>query len=154
MSLATELAALFERDLKKLVQQVRGYTDEDSVWHTAPGISNSAGNLMLHLEGNQREYIGRLLGGIPYVRTRDLEFSLKGIPLAEIASRLEEVVKFVPYILGRLTEEQLGALYPQPQEGARISTQKFLIHLHGHLNYHLGQIDYHRRMLTGGPSLH
>src|SRR5215471_5605156 len=64
MSEASDLAGLFERDLKRLRQQALTFTDDQKLWALVPGISNSAGNLMLHLEGNLRDYIGRVLGGL------------------------------------------------------------------------------------------
>ena len=60
--LATELAALFARDLRRLQQQLDAFPDDATVWATAPGVTNSAATLALHLEGNLREYIGRQLG--------------------------------------------------------------------------------------------
>ena len=52
MSIAKELAALFRRDLSRLIQQIEAYPNDEIVWHTHPAITNSAGNLVLHLEGN------------------------------------------------------------------------------------------------------
>lgn len=80
MSIAIELAALVRRDLTRLLQQLQAFPNEAALWQTVPGISNSAGNLVLHLDGNLREYVGRQLGGLPYQRQRNLEFSLKSGP--------------------------------------------------------------------------
>ena len=148
MAIADELAGLFQRDLTKLLQELRAFTDEDAIWQCPAGIPNSAGNLVLHLEGNLREYIGRQLGGIPYRRTRDLEFSAKGVPVAEMAARIEEVQGFVPRVIAGLSAAQLDARFPEDPLGGPLSTRQFLIHLYGHLDYHLGQINYLRRMLT------
>ena len=148
MAITEELAELFRRDLTKLLQQLRAFTDEDAIWQCPAGIPNSAGNLVLHLEGNLREYIGRLLGGIPYCRTRDLEFSAKGVPAVEMAARIEEVRGFVPRVIEGLSAAQLDARFPEDPLGEPLSTRQFLIHLYGHLNYHLGQINYLRRMLA------
>jgi hypothetical protein len=153
MTLAEELAALFERDLGKLIREVQAFPAEDLLWRRLPGVSNSAGNLTLHLEGNLREYVGRLLGGIVYRRVREQEFASEGVEIAELAARIEDVKGFVPRIVGDLTEAQMDAGVPDDPLGAPLSTRRYLIHLHAHLNYHLGQIDYLRRVLTGGSAV-
>jgi uncharacterized damage-inducible protein DinB len=149
----TELADLFRRDLKKLASEIRAFPDAQTLWQKSPGIKNSAGNLALHLEGNMREYIGRQLGGIPYRRERSQEFALNGISVAELAQRSDELVDLIPDILAKLSAAQLDAIYPENVLGTSLPTRQFLIHLFGHFNYHLGQIDYLRRMLTQGDAV-
>jgi len=153
MNTSTELAALFRRDLTRLIQEIKAFPDDASLWQTAPGVTNSAGNLALHLEGNLREYVGRILGGIAYGRQRDLEFSSKGISAAEIADRLAGVLELVPRVVAQLTTEQLDATYPESVQKAPLSTRQFLFHLYGHFSYHLGQIDYLRRILSQGKAV-
>src|SRR4051812_23592403 len=100
MSFVDELAALFERDLTRLLQQLHAFAAEEPVlWETSEGTTNSAGNLTLHLEGNLREYVGRLLGGLEYRRTRPEEFARKGVPLAELVARIEDVRRIVPGVI-------------------------------------------------------
>ncbi len=147
------LSRVLRRDLDSLRDQVNGYEDEDVMWKRAPGISNSAGNLALHLAGNLRFYIGTQLGGDGYVRDRPAEFGTTGLPRAEIVRRIEETRAVVEEALQRLDRRSLVAEYPIEVGGVRISTGQFLVHLAVHLGYHLGQVDYHRRMLTNGTSL-
>ena len=151
--LAHELAALFERDLTRLVQELRAFPDTPSLWGTLPGIANAAGTLALHLEGNLREFIGRQLGGVAYARDRAAEFSVRGLPQAELVGRLEAVHALVPGIVSALPGEVLDAHYPEAMFGGPITTRQFLVHLNGHLNYHLGQIDYLRRATTGAGAI-
>ena len=150
---AIELAALYARDLTRLVQQLQAFPGGESLWRTAPGVTNSAGNLALHLEGNLREYIGRQLGNIPYERQRSLEFSDKGLPVNDVAARIERVQQAIPGVIRGLSSAALDAPYPEQVLGVPITTRQFLIHLLGHLNYHLGQIDYLRRMTTGAGAI-
>ena len=148
---AKELSALFGRDLKRLVQEIQAFPSDDTLWQTAPGVTNSAGNLALHLEGNLREYVGRQLGGIAYQRQRDLEFSTKDVAATELAARLSSVQEMVPRVIAGLSPAQLQATFPEKISGQTVaSTWQFLLHLYGHLSYHLGQIDYLRRILTQG----
>ncbi len=149
MSLATDLAALFDRDLSRLKQQVEAFPDDETLWRTLPGITNSAGNLVLHLEGNIKEFIGRQLGGMPYSRKRESEFILKGISRDELRQRVTALQQAIPAIIAKLSSEQIEMEYPQTVFDKSMSTQHFLIHLYGHLNWHLGQIDYLRRTLAG-----
>jgi hypothetical protein len=150
MSIQTELAALFRRDLTRLIQQLQTFPDGPALWQVAPGVSNSVGNLALHLEGNLREFIGRQLGNVPYQRRREQEFAAKGVPAAELITRLEDVAELVPRVVASLSDEALAAPYPSQIAGGFASTQQFVLSLYAHLSYHLGQIDYLRRFLTHG----
>jgi uncharacterized damage-inducible protein DinB len=146
--LSSELAALFARDLTRLIQELENFPDTDSVWKTAPGVANAAGTLALHLEGNLREYIGRQLGKIEYKRDRPLEFSARGVDRAELIAQLEAVVASIPRVIDALSDKDLDAIFPENVTGKPMTTRQFLIHLLGHLNYHLGQVDYLRRFVT------
>lgn len=153
MSVAIELAGLFRRDIARLVQEVRAFPDETSLWETRPGVANSAGNLALHLEGNLRDFIGRQLGGVEYTRQRELEFGAKDVPREALALRLEEVQELVYGTVAAVTAGQLDAIYPINVLGVELTTGQFLMHLYGHLSFHLGQMDYLRRVITGDGAL-
>lgn len=154
MSFSSELGALYRRDLIKLAMQVRAFPSDAVLWQIAPpGVTNSGGNLALHLEGNLREYIGRQLGGVDYVRVRQREFDDKGLSVAEVAARVDSLVDLIPGVITSLTPEKFDQTFPEDVLGAPISTRQFVVHLQGHLNYHLGQIDYLRRALTGAGSI-
>lgn len=153
MSLSTQLAPFFARDLARLIQEANAFPDDETLWRTLPGATNSAGNLFLHLEGNLLEFIGRQLGNQPYQRQRTVEFSASGITKAEIVQRLEAVKERIPAIVAGLTPEQMAAPFPENVLKVELSTHQFLFHLYGHLSYHLGQIDYLRRILTSGSAV-
>ena len=151
--MSKELAALFARDIERLMQELRAFPDTESIWKTAPGVSNAAGTLALHLEGNLREYIGRQLGQIAYTRDRPREFSARGLARDEVIARLEAVKASIPAVIAALSNEQMGATYPENVLKTPLSTLQFLMHLLGHLNYHLGQVDYLRRFVTGNAAI-
>ena len=109
---------------------------------------NAAGNLALHIEGNLREFVGRQLGNLSYERKRELEFSSKGASRDELCKRLAELRLSIPSVIEGLSAEEMEMEYPEVVLGAATSTQEFLIHLYGHLNWHLGQVDYLRRILV------
>jgi hypothetical protein len=144
MPFANELVTLFTRDLNRLTQQIAEFPNEEALWQTLPGVTNSAGNLALHLEGNLREYVGRQLGGIAYTRQRPLEFSSKGLTRAELIARIENVRDAV---IPALANAGMEATFPENVLGEPLSVRHFALHLYGHLNYHLGQVNYLRRIL-------
>ncbi|WP_374446318.1 DinB family protein [Epilithonimonas sp.] len=141
------LKSLYNRDLNKLKFEIESYKSEGSIWKIDKNISNSAGNLCLHLVGNLNTYIGAELGKTGYIRHRDLEFSLKDIPKTELIEKVESTIKMIDSTLDGLSQEDLGKDYPTEALGYKMTTGYFLIHLLSHLNYHLGQINYHRRLL-------
>jgi uncharacterized damage-inducible protein DinB len=142
-----DISFILNRDLDRLVEEIRAFKQEEHLWKVAGRISNSAGNLSLHLVGNLNTYIGAILGASGYVRDREAEFSQKNIPKADLLFKIQEVKATVSNTLENLTEEQLRLPYPQQVLGYEMTTAFFLIHVSGHLNYHLGQINYLRRML-------
>lgn len=147
------LATLFHRDLTRLHQEIEAYPDEETLWRVSEGINNSAGNLVLHLMGNLNAYIGTTLGQTGYMRNRDAEFSTKDVPKQELLQQITATRHLVQAVVQALSDEQLAADFPTNPLGYPMTTQFFLLHLHGHLNYHLGQIDYHRRLLTAGKAV-
>jgi hypothetical protein len=151
-SLSQELADLFLRDVTRLLQEVQAFPDTAALWATAPGVSNAAGTLVLHLEGNLREYIGRQLGGIDYERDRPREFSARDVARDELIRRVEGLRDLVPGVIRALPDARLAAPYPESYHDAVLSTRMFLIHLLTHLDYHR-QIDYLRRVATGAGAI-
>ncbi|WP_316824377.1 DinB family protein [Pedobacter miscanthi] len=148
--LTETLKKLFNRDLTRLKSEIEAYQNEANLWRVDRGIANSAGNLCLHLIGNLNTYIGATLGGTGYIRNRELEFSLKDIPKQELIKMIEETTAIVRETLDQISNEQMNSEYPLFVFEEKTSTEFFLVHLTTHLTYHLGQINYHRRLLDGG----
>ncbi len=143
------LTFLFNRDLNRVKNELILYRDERLIWAVPVGIANSAGNLCLHLIGNLNSYIGAGLGETGYVRQRDLEFSLRDVPRPVLLAQLEETITTVTRTLMSLTEAQLEEEYPTLVFEEKTSTGYLLVHLATHLGYHLGQMNYHRRLVEG-----
>ena len=142
------LIQLLTRDIAKLQKELQLYTKEESLWITNKEIKNSAGNLAIHLIGNLNHFIGAILGNSGYIRQRDKEFNDKNIPLKLILDELDNVKETIEKAILALTENDLKNEYSlNVFKKEHMSTEYFLIHLYGHLNYHLGQINYHRRLL-------
>ncbi len=142
------LAELFTRDLTKLKDEINAYDDESKLWVTAKEINNSAGNLCLHLVGNLKHFLGTTLGNTGFVRNRDAEFTQKDVPRAELVKGIDEAIAAVKTTLASLDEKDLAKPYPIDFFKKEGSTAFYLLHSSTHLNYHLGQINYHRRLLS------
>lgn len=141
------LKTLYRRDLEKLRQEIDAYQDENRIWYVEKYIPNSAGNLCLHLIGNLNAFIGAEIGKSGYVRQRELEFSLKDVPKSELLKKIDDTIVVVDAALDTLTDEQFDEEYPIIVFTEKMTTGYFLVHLTTHLTYHLGQINYHRRLL-------
>lgn len=147
MKIITEsLVKIFERDLLKLEEEMKLYP-QDSLWAIRGTVNNSAGNLCLHLCGNLQHYIGAILGGTTYKRNRDHEFAAKDIPKEQLISEIQNARSAVRMTLETLDVSTLERAYPMEVLGYPMTTTYFLVHLATHLGYHLGQINYLRRLL-------
>ena len=147
------IAAIIERELRTLRAQLEAYGDERDLWLLAPGIANPPGALAAHLVGNLQYYVGARLGGTGDVRDRPAEFARRDRTRADLIAAIEETRAIVRATLASLPEPELDREFPEVVGGVHLVTGDFLIHLTGHLAYHLGQIDSHRRLLTGGAAI-
>jgi uncharacterized damage-inducible protein DinB len=143
-----DLIKLYQRDLAKLVTELEAYPNEASLWRVAPEIKNPAGNLALHIVGNLNLFIGVDLGGTDFKRDRDAEFNNKNIPRAELIAMVKATMGMIQTVLEGLDNAKLEQVFPKETLGYPMTTNYFLLHLYGHLNWHLGQINYHRRLIT------
>jgi uncharacterized damage-inducible protein DinB len=147
MATKNNLIALFDRDILKLKSEISSYAREETIWEISGLTSNSGGNLCLHLMGNLQHYIGHVLGGNDYLRNRAAEFTRKDVPVSELLTELDHTREIVAKTIRSLPDEALEKLYPKRVFDYEMTTGYFLLHLLAHLNYHLGQINYHRRLL-------
>lgn len=146
----SHIQTVLVRDLGALAKEIQAFEDEAKLWQVSGSVSNSAGNLCLHLIGNLNHFIGQGIGKTGYVRQRDLEFSSKDVPREKLLSMIQETAAMLEAVLGQMKPEALLAENPFPKSGGTMSvTNEFLlIHLSTHLSYHLGQINYLRRLLS------
>jgi len=143
------LTRIFIRDLEALGNELDAYPDDVSLWATPPGASNSGGNLALHLVGNLQHFVGAQLGKSGYLRDRDAEFRSRDVPRQQIHELIRTTIDVVNRTIPALTPEMLAADYPLGVANCRVKTEDFLFHLAVHFAYHLGQLDYHRKLVTG-----
>ncbi|WP_343560242.1 DinB family protein [Sphingobacterium sp.] len=141
------LKSLFYRDLNRLKTEIISYSIEENIWIIDRNIANSAGNLCLHLIGNLQTYIGAEIGKTGYIRNREAEFALRDIPRAVLLDAIDDTIRVVDQALDKLKEDDLKAIYPILVFDEMTTTEYLLVHLTTHLTYHLGQINYHRRLL-------
>lgn len=141
------LVELFRRDLAKLSDEINLYESEEAIWRLDSQIANSAGTLCLHLIGNLNAYIGAVLGNTGYIRNRALEFEQRNIPSEQLLDAIDKTAEMIEQVLSSISTSELEAEFPIQVFGYSMKTDFFLIHLFGHLSYHLGQINYHRRLV-------
>jgi uncharacterized damage-inducible protein DinB len=141
------LKTLFNRDLNRLITEIELYNSEADIWKVKGQINNSAGHLCLHLVGNLNTYIGKELGHTGYVRNRELEFSSEAIPRQKLIQNVKNTIVMIHKVLDNFDENLLEAEYPILVFDHKTSTEYMLVHLSTHLAYHLGQINYHRRLI-------
>jgi hypothetical protein len=144
---ANSLISFFEKDLNKLTTEIQLYQNEENIWRAEKNIANSTGNLVLHIVGNLNIFIGKEIGQYDYVRNRELEFSQKNVPKQLLIDSINDTIRMVKDSLISLKEEDLKKEYPIMKFPEVVSTEYLIIHLALHLTYHLGQINYHRRLI-------
>jgi hypothetical protein len=144
-----DLSRLLVRELETFAREVELFPDDESLFKTLPGVTNSAGNLALHVCGNLQHFVGAVLGGSGYVRDRELEFKARSGKREDVARRLRETAAVVSSTLARLPKDELARTYPEPVGGVQLPCGRFLMHLAVHLGFHLGQAGYLRRVVTG-----
>lgn len=151
-SLASHVATILDRDLRGVRRELEAYPDERQIWQVVPGLPNTAGTLALHIAGNLQHFIGAQWGGTGYRRDREAEFGRRDVARAELVAEVERARSAVSLGLERIPPEVLAGDYPLVVTGATLVTADYLIHLCVHAAYHLGQLDSHRRLVTGAAS--
>jgi hypothetical protein len=141
------LAGFYERDLRKLIEEINLFNNEADLWRTQGSVKNSSGNLVLHLIGGLNYHIGTNMGHTGYVRDRDQEFSRKGVERKVLVEQLETLISMIGKTVNALTPDDLEAGYPMVFDGEKRSNSYMLVQLLAHLNYHLGQVNYLRRII-------
>lgn len=141
------IADLYERDLNKLIEEINLFKKEKDVWKIKGDVKNSAGNLTLHLLGNLNHFIGRTLAHTDYIRKREDEFSLKDVPREQLIEQINSLKEVIKDTLPKLSDEEMKKQFPLKIGEQEFTTETLLIFLLAHLNYHLGQVNYLRRML-------
>jgi len=140
------LANFYERDIRRLIEEVNLFKNEEDLWRTQGSVKNSSGNLVLHIIGGLNHFFGATLAQTGYVRNRDQEFSRKGEERKDLVAQLEALIPMITGTLNALTQERMEAEFPIIFDDARNSTSYVLVQLLAHLNYHLGQVNYLRRI--------
>lgn len=139
---------IFFRDLTSLEKEMEAYITESDIWFIDGEIKNSAGNLALHICGNLQHFVGAIIGQNGYARTRELEFETKNKPVTELLNEIGRTKSAIVEALNKISDSDLEKIYPIEVFGEPMTFSYFLVHLSGHLMYHLGQINYHRRLLA------
>jgi Protein of unknown function (DUF1572) len=138
---------LYIKNLDSLSKEISSYKNEENIWKLTDGINNTPGNLCLHLCGNLNHFFGAVIGKTGYVRQRDMEFSKKNVSREELLKGIEETKKVMEKVLDNLKTDDLNSPYPNNTFGENQTIGTVIALLIFHLGYHLGQINYHRRLI-------
>jgi len=148
-TLRDALRTMLLRELRAVKREIEAYPDDASLWRTVPGIPNTGGTLALHLAGNVQHFFGAILARDGYTRDRDSEFARRDVPRTELLAGIDAAMASVERTMRDMDVERLVGAYPEPVVKRTLASSVFLTHLASHLAYHLGQMDYHRRAVTG-----
>jgi hypothetical protein len=140
------LANFYERDIRKLIEEINLFRNETDLWRTQGSVKNPGGNLVLHIIGGLNHFIGATLAHTGYVRDREQEFTSKGVERKYLVAQLEELIPMINETVNAVTQELMEAEYPLFFDHPKTSTSYVLLQLSLHLNYHLGQVNYLRRI--------
>ena len=141
-----ELSHQLSEGLEKISHCLKQLNDEQ-VWWRPTQSQNSIANLILHLEGNVHQWIVSGVGGEPDIRDRPGEFANTDVPRTDLVAMVNETIDIVDTTLAGMTDADLQKDYPLEVFKEPTTTEFFLVHLCAHLSYHLGQVNYHRRLL-------
>ena len=147
--LSNSIHVTLRRELAAVRRSVEAYPDDASLWRVPGGAPNAGGTLVLHLAGNLQHYVGAVLGRSGYVRDREAEFSRRDVTRDALLAEIDATGEILERTMDALDDAALAAPYPERMGGRELRTCDFLVHLAAHLAYHLGQLDYHRRIVTG-----
>ena len=141
---------LYKRDIVRVTEELKKYSDDQSLWEVLPGTTNSGGNLLQHLLGNLKTFIGNPFGQLNYERNRDAEFNDRLFTKEELIVEFDQLSAVIGDAISTLTAQGLNAEYPAEIKvvNEQQTVEYVLIHLLAHLSYHTGQINYHRRYFT------
>jgi len=138
---------LFLSNLATLKEDINSYSNEADMWRLQGSIKNSAANLAMHVCGNLKHNIGAVLGETEYVRNRDAEFSVKELSRKNILDEIESTITMIGPVFDSLSKDDLLKPWPNDFYGEGQSIDSVLFRLIWHMGYHLGKINYHRRLL-------
>jgi len=143
-----EFLFFYERDINRLIAELTAYEQDEDIWTTDGDIKNSAGHLSQHLIGNLNTYIGQAIGKIPYKRNRDAEFGQRQFERHQLVELLKDTLSRIRQTLSPLGEKDLDNQFPaEVLFLAEKQTIAFVLtHLLAHFSWHMGQINYHRRL--------
>ncbi len=134
--------------MRKQVRDCVQGLSEEQIWQRSGDNANSIGNLLLHLAGNIRQWIGHGVGGLADIRERDKEFAARGgRSTAEVLGLFEKTVEDAMGVLQKLPRERLTErTKPQNRDVAILEA---IYQVVGHLQLHVGQIIFATKQMTG-----
>jgi uncharacterized damage-inducible protein DinB len=134
--------------MSKQIHECVQALSEEQIWQRSSENANSIGNLLLHLSGNIRQWIGHGVGGLEDVRDRDKEFATRGgRSTVEVLSLFDATVTEAILILRQMPAQRLTErTKPQNRD---VAVLEAIYQVVGHLMLHAGQIIFATKQITG-----
>jgi len=142
-----EFQKFFRENLQSLHNEINSFEHEEDLWEIKGTIKNPPANIAMHMCGNLKHYIGHGIGNNGYIRNRDLEFSIKGLSKEQILNEINSTIEALDAVFEKLTYDDLLKNYEHDYYGENKKIAFVLSILSQHLGYHLGQINYYRRLI-------
>jgi hypothetical protein len=139
LSAAVKRMQLSEEDINRCLEKL----SDEQMWHRGADHENSIANLLLHLEGNLRQWFLHGIDGQPDVRQRDAEFTLSpSQQCAEVRRCFAVTLAECRKVIGALPPARLlETIDPQPGGGwGPMTILEAILRITGHLQLHQGQI--------------
>src|SRR5437016_432283 len=134
--------------LRGRIRDCVGRLDEYQIWLRHAENENSVGNLILHLAGNVRQWIGYGVGGQPDIRERDSEFAARGgQDKSALLARLDQNVDNAVAIIRGLAHDQLTR--EATIQKYAVTIMEAIYHIIEHFAGHTGQILFATKLMTG-----
>jgi hypothetical protein len=151
MTIETDFLNCSAEKLTQLCERVEtclGKLTPEQVWMRGTENQNAVGNLVLHLNGNVRQWILSGVGGKADARIRDLEFSARGgMEPGELGRRLREAVDEAVSMIRALPHARLAER--TTIQGHDVTVLKAIFHVVEHFSGHTSQIIFITNMFTG-----
>lgn len=139
------------RRLNQLTGRITACLDRlalEQIWSRGTENENAVGNLVLHLCGNVRQWIGYGVGGLDDIRVRDREFEARGgAAPTDLKGRLEAAIREAVTVLAEVTSAQL--LDVVTIQNYKLTKLEAIYHVVEHFSQHTGQIIFATKQMTG-----
>lgn len=145
--ITTILIDLYCKELDKLKDEINAYENDELVWKLTDQVQVTGGNICLYLAGNLQHYIGNMIGDSGYIRNKEAELKAKNVSRERLMEEIENTRQIVVDTLEQVSKAELLKVFPTKDFEESVTTEFYLVHLLNNFCFHLGQINFHRKLV-------